>query len=168
MSYCGIFRSQDIRGSFQKFCTLCFFFKNEFILQNTFTGLQGNLHFALSQRSNIWESLVFLSGRLLVDASDYLRHLIRHLLNPSEAFATEWFHRNKWKSGGYSPTDFDLFRKLKKPLRGKSFRSIEELSNEVTWVFRRINIEGVQTEIQNMPKCWTAVIKYNGVYIEDL
>jgi hypothetical protein len=31
-----------------------------------------------------------------------------------------------------SPPDFDLFPKLKKPLRGKRFRSIEEVSNEVT------------------------------------
>jgi hypothetical protein len=44
--------------------TVCFLFKNEFVLQNTFTGLQCNLHCALSQRSNVWESLVFLSGRL--------------------------------------------------------------------------------------------------------
>jgi hypothetical protein len=44
--------------------TVCFLFKNEFILQNTFAGLQCNLHCALSQRSNVWESLVFLSGRL--------------------------------------------------------------------------------------------------------
>jgi hypothetical protein len=35
-------------------------------------------------------------------------------------------------SNGLSPTDFDLFPKLKKPLRGKRFRSIEEVSNEVT------------------------------------
>ena len=30
-----------------------FLFKNEFILQNTFTGLQCNLHCALSERSNV-------------------------------------------------------------------------------------------------------------------
>jgi hypothetical protein len=38
----------------------------------------------------------------VVDASDYSSHLIRHLLSASEAFPTEWF------------------------------RSIEEVSNEVT------------------------------------
>jgi hypothetical protein len=41
--------------------TVCFLFKNEIILQNTFTCLQCNLHCALSQRSNVWETLVFLS-----------------------------------------------------------------------------------------------------------
>ena len=45
--------------------TVRFLFQNEFILQNTFTVLQCNLHCALSQRSNVWASLVFLSGRLL-------------------------------------------------------------------------------------------------------
>ena len=31
-----------------------------------------------------------------------------------------------------SPPDFDLFPKLKKPLRGKRFRSIQKVCNEVT------------------------------------
>ena len=44
---------------------------------------------------------------------------------------------------------FDLFPKLKKPLRGKRFRSIEEVTNEVTRVIRRINNEGVLTGIQD-------------------
>jgi hypothetical protein len=65
----------------------------------------------------------------VVDASDYSGHLSRHLLNASEAFPTEWFLRNKSKSGGLSPPNFDLFPKLKKPLRGKRFRNIEEVSN---------------------------------------
>jgi histone-lysine N-methyltransferase SETMAR len=67
-----------------------------------------------------------------------------------------------------SPPDFHLFPKLKKPLHGKHFRSIEEVSNEVTRVIRRINIEGILTGIQDLPKWWTAVIKHNGDYIEGL
>jgi transposase len=63
---------------------------------------------------------------------------------------------------------FDLFPKLKKPLRGKRFRTIEEVSNEVTRVIRRINNEGVLTRIQDLPKRWTAVIKHNVDYIEGL
>jgi hypothetical protein len=57
----------------------------------------------------------------VVDAFDYSDDLIRHLLSASEAFSTEW-----------NPPDFDLFPKLKKPLRGKCLRGIEEVSNEVT------------------------------------
>jgi hypothetical protein len=48
-----------------------------------------------------------------------------------------------------SLADFDLFPKLKKLLRGKRFRSIEEVSNEVTRVIRRINNEGVLTGIKD-------------------
>jgi transposase len=46
-----------------------------------------------------------------------------------------------------SPPDFDFFPKLKKPLPGKSFRSIEEVSNEATRVIRLINNKGVLTGI---------------------
>jgi hypothetical protein len=56
---------------------------------------------------------------------------------------------------------------LKKPLHGKRFRSIEEVSNEVTWVIRRINNEGAQTGIQDFPKRWNTV-KHNGDYIQGL
>ena len=66
-----------------------------------------------------------------------------------------------------SPPTFDLFPKLKEPPRGKRFRSIEEVSNEVTRVIRRINNEGVLTGIQDLPKR-TAVIKHNRDYIEGL
>jgi histone-lysine N-methyltransferase SETMAR len=64
-----------------------------------------------------------------------------------------------------SPPDFDLFPKLKKPLRVKRFRNIEEVSNEVAQVIRRINNNGVLTGIQDFPKRWTAVIKHDGDYI---
>jgi len=64
-----------------------------------------------------------------------------------------------------SPPAFDLFPKLKKPLRGKRFRSLKEVSNEVTRAIRRINI---LAGIQDLPKRWTAVIKHNGDYIEGL
>jgi histone-lysine N-methyltransferase SETMAR len=67
-----------------------------------------------------------------------------------------------------SPPDFDLFPKLKKPLCGKCFRSIEEVSNEVTRLIRRINNEGVLTGREDLPKRWTALIKHNGDYIEGL
>jgi hypothetical protein len=67
-----------------------------------------------------------------------------------------------------SPTAFDLFPKQKKPPRGKHFRSIEEVSNEVTPVNRCINNEGILTGIQDLPRRWTAAIKHNGDYTEGL
>ena len=71
-------------------------------------------------------------------------------------------------SSDMSSPDFDLFPKLKKPLRGKRFSSIEEVFNEVTRVIRHINKEGVLTGIQDLPKRWTAVIKHNGYYNEGV
>jgi len=69
-------------------------------------------------------------------------------------------------SADMSTPAFDVFPKFKKPLRGKRFRSIEEVSNEVTRVIRGINNEGVLTGIQDLPRRWTAVVKHNGDYIE--
>jgi hypothetical protein len=61
---------------------------------------------------------------------------------------------------------FDFGNKSKSG--GLSFRSIEEVSNEVLLAIKHINNEGVQTGIQDMPKRWTTVIKHNVDYIEGL
>jgi len=53
-------------------------------------------------------------------------------------------------------------------LRGKRFRSTEEVSNEVTRVIRRINNEGILAGTQDLPQRWTAMIKHNGDYIERM
>jgi hypothetical protein len=152
--------SLNMRGSFQTFCTLYVF------------SLKMNLFYNIHlQAFNVISIVLYHSGptsgkvlyscldAFVVDASDYSGHLIRHLLNASEV--------SKSKSGGLSPPDFDLFPKLKKPLHGKRFRSTEVVSDEVTRVIRRINNEGVQTGIQDLPRR-TTVIKHNGDYIEGL
>jgi hypothetical protein len=82
-------------------------------------SLKMNLFYKIHLRAfNVISVVLYHSGRtfgqvlyscldsFLVDASDYSGHLIRHLLNTSEAFPTEWFLRNKSKSGGLSPPDF--------------------------------------------------------------
>jgi hypothetical protein len=51
-----------IRGSLQEFCTLyVFFLKMNLFYKIHLQAFQCNLHCALSQRSNVWASLVFLS-----------------------------------------------------------------------------------------------------------
>jgi hypothetical protein len=82
----------DIRGSFQKFCTLYVF------------SLKINLFYKIRlQAFNVISIVLHPSGPtfgkvlyscldvFVVDASDYSGHLVRHLLNASEAFPTEWF-----------------------------------------------------------------------------
>ena len=79
-------------GSFQKFCTLCV------------CSLKINLFYKIHlQAFNVISIVLYHSGpafgrdlyccqdAFVVDASDYSGHLIRHLLNTSEAFPTEWF-----------------------------------------------------------------------------
>jgi len=81
-----------ISGSFHKFCTL-------YIL-----SLKFNLYYKIHlQAFNVISIVLYHSGptfgqelyscqnAFVVDASDYSGHLIRHLLNASEVFPTEWF-----------------------------------------------------------------------------
>jgi hypothetical protein len=83
---------EKIRGSFQKFCTL-------YVL-----SLKMNLFYKIHfQAFNVVSIVLYHSGptfgqvlysclnAFVVYASDYSGHLIRHLLNASEAFRTEWF-----------------------------------------------------------------------------
>jgi hypothetical protein len=107
-----LYNSAHIRGSFQKFCTLYIF------------SLKMSLFYKIHlQDFNVISIVLYHSGptfgkvlhsclnAFVIDASDYSDHLIRHLLDASEAFPTEWFLRNKSKSGGLRPPDFDLFRR---------------------------------------------------------
>jgi hypothetical protein len=98
-----------IRGSYQKFCTLFVF------------SLKINLfHKIHLQAFNAVSIVLYHSGpafgkvfyscldAFVVDASDYSGHLIRHLLNASEAFPKEWFLQF-WKQSqnllGLKPPD---------------------------------------------------------------
>ena len=71
-------------------------------------------------------------------------------------------------SADMSPPAFELFPKLKKPLRGKRWRSIEEVSNEMTSSNQTQQNEGVLTGTQDLPKRWPDMIKHSGDYIEGL
>ena len=67
-----------------------------------------------------------------------------------------------------SPPDFDLFPKLKEPMRGHRFSSLEEVSAAVTRTIRGMNKSGTLNGIENLPKRWDAVIEEQGDYIEGL
>jgi hypothetical protein len=84
--------NSELRGSFQKFCTLYVF--------SLKMNLFHNIHL---QAFNVISIVLYHSGptfgqvlyscldAFVVDASDYAGHLIRHFLNASEASHTEWF-----------------------------------------------------------------------------
>jgi hypothetical protein len=116
-----------IRGSFQKFCTLYVF------------SLKMNLFYKIHlQAFNVISVVLYHSGptfgQVLYSSLDaFVFYVSMCLITQvtsldTSMLPTEWFLQNKSKSGGLSPPDFDLFPKLKKPLRGKRFRSIEDVS----------------------------------------
>jgi hypothetical protein len=117
-------------GSFQKFCTLYVF------------SLKMNLFYKIHlQAFNVISTVLYHNGptfgkvlysclnAFVVDASDYSGHLIRHILNASEAFPKEWFLQQV-KVWWAQPNR--LWLVPKNPLRGKRLRNTEVVSNEVT------------------------------------
>jgi hypothetical protein len=67
-----------------------------------------------------------------------------------------------------SPPNFNLFPKLKQPIRGRRFPSLDELSAAVTQAIRQINKDGVIDGIVKLPRRWDSVIENQGDYIEGL
>lgn len=67
-----------------------------------------------------------------------------------------------------SPPDFDLFPKLKEPMRGRRYSSLEELSTTVTRAIRQMNKNGALDGIIKFPRRWDSVIQKQGDYIEGL
>ncbi|KAL4152821.1 hypothetical protein QTP88_000654 [Uroleucon formosanum] len=65
-----------------------------------------------------------------------------------------------------SPPDFDLFPKLKEPLRGIRFPNLDILNEEVSRRIRELNKDGVLCGIQALPKRWQSCIDKQGDYIE--
>ena len=67
-----------------------------------------------------------------------------------------------------SPPVFDLFPKIKEPMRGHRFSSLEEVSAAVIRAIRGLNKSGTLNGIENLRKLWDAVIEKQGDYIEGL
>ncbi|KAL4142347.1 hypothetical protein QTP88_004826 [Uroleucon formosanum] len=65
-----------------------------------------------------------------------------------------------------SPPDFDLFPKIKEPLRGIRFPNLDILNEEVSRRIRELNKDGVLCGIQALPKRWQSCIDKQGDYIE--
>jgi histone-lysine N-methyltransferase SETMAR len=57
------------------------------------------------------------------------------------------------------PPEFDLFHKLKEPMRGHRLPSLEEVSAAVTQAIRGLKRMGTLNGVANHPKIWDAVIE---------
>lgn len=66
-----------------------------------------------------------------------------------------------------SPPDFHLFPKLKEPMRGKRYSTLDELSAAVKTRIRAMNTEGTE-DIFKLTQRWESVIRNGGDYIEGL
>ncbi|PSN33184.1 hypothetical protein C0J52_27393, partial [Blattella germanica] len=71
-------------------------------------------------------------------------------------------------SSDMSPPDFDLFPKLKEPMRGRRYSYLEELSTTVTRAIRQMNKICALDGIIKLPRRWDSVIQKQGDYIEGL
>ena len=68
-----------------------------------------------------------------------------------------------------SPTEFELFPKLKEPMRGRRFSSLKELpTDDGMRVIQHTNKSGVLNGIVMLPKCCDSGIEKQGDYIEGL
>jgi len=87
---------------------------------------------------------------------------------------TDFLSKYEWKllphapySPDMSPPEFDLFHKLKEPMRGHRFPSLEEVFAAVTRAFRGRNKSGTLNGIANLRKR-DAVIEKQGDYVEGV
>lgn len=67
-----------------------------------------------------------------------------------------------------SPPDFDLFPKLKEPLRGIRYSDLDELHEAMNAEVRRINKNCLATGIRALPRRWERVIESKGDYFEGM
>jgi len=81
-----------IRGSFQKLCTMYIFSLKINLFYKIHLHAFNVISIVLYHSSAMFGQVLYsCEDAFIVDASDYSGHLIRHLLNASEAFPKEWF-----------------------------------------------------------------------------
>ena len=72
----------------------------------------------------------------------------------------------------YSPDmtscDYDLISKMKMPMRGKRYRTIEDVKQAAERSLRTINRLGSANGIQRLPRGWEHVVHNGGDDIEGL
>ena len=94
-------------------------------------------------------------------------HLGKNVINLLSTYEWEVLPHAPY-SPDMSPTDFDLFHKLKEPMHGHCSPSLEGVSAAVTRAIRGPKISGTLNGIVNLPKRWDPVIEKQGDYKEGL
>lgn len=67
-----------------------------------------------------------------------------------------------------SPCDFDLFPKMKEPLRGQRFRDIPSIVRALGRSLETLSQTGALNGIQRLPDIWKRVHQAGGDYIEGM
>ena len=67
-----------------------------------------------------------------------------------------------------SPCDYDLIPKMKMPMRGKRYRTIEDVKQAAEHSLRTINRLDSANGIQRLLRRWEQVVHNGGDYIEGL
>ena len=82
---------------------------------------------------------------------------------------TDLFGRWGWEvlyhppySSDLSPWDFDLMPKLKEPLCGIRFRTVQEIREAVDYSIRSINTTGSEKRSLWLLHCWERVVHHSG------
>ena len=64
--------------------------------------------------------------------------------------------------------DYNLFAKVKEPLRGTQYNTRDELIHALGWSIQNINKDGLTDGVQRIPIIWQKVInEEESDYIED-
>jgi hypothetical protein len=115
-----------------------------------------------------WKCLHFITGASPLVLHDSARC---HVARPVQDLLAQW----QWETVEHppysldmSPCDFDLFPKMKEPLRGKRFRSVEEVMQAVGWSLATINRNRSADGIRRLPQIWDKVDYMLGDYIEGM
>jgi hypothetical protein len=67
-----------------------------------------------------------------------------------------------------SPCDYDLFAKMKEPLRGTRYNTREEIIRGVGQSLLDINRSGRADGVRRLPQIWQKVVHMEGDYIEGM
>ena len=98
------------------------------------------------------------------NASPHKANIVKELL---ESYQWEVLDHPPY-SPDLSLPDFDLFPKLREPLWGIRYESLDELEYAVNREVRRINFGSLTTGIYALPTRWNSVIQSRGDYFEGL